>query len=354
MIRALSPYYVETNLVYGSAVTCEKFTLNVWVWDGDKNTPDSTNSYQLTYKNTAERTDTQKINISPLVRDYMDFTQPNFLSAAEGTRVINGNNQQWVYTFVTYDDDTVTWYNQSTQLMTLGYSYGNQGENYVAVDNDTLLAPGQYKASKSELFVFPFKTKANASHISIKSYPNYEISFNDTLSSTDDSAESVKYALVDLNQVSSDTFVEIKWAGETTVLDITDECKYDPIHMQFQNKDGAIQSFTFFKDSKESMSVTSDQFQTNRGQAGSGYHQYVRFNVQGRTKVSASSGYISESENEVIKQLLLSERVWIVENYTYTPININTSSMTFKTRQRERLINYDITFEMSYNEINNI
>ena len=108
------------------------------------------------------------------------------------------------------------------------------------------------------------------------------------------------------------------------------------------------------KDSKESMSITSDEFQTNRGQASSGYHQFVRFNVQGRTSVSASSGYIGESENEVIKQLLLSERVWLVDNYTYTPINIKTSSMTFKTRQRERLINYDISFEMSYNEVNNI
>ena len=39
MIRALSPFYIDTPLVYGG-VTCAKYTLNVWVWNGDKSTPD--------------------------------------------------------------------------------------------------------------------------------------------------------------------------------------------------------------------------------------------------------------------------------------------------------------------------
>ena len=39
---------------------------------------------------------------------------------------------------------------------------------------------------------------------------------------------------------------------------------------------------------------------------------------------------------------------------TYTPLNIKKTSQKFKTRQNDRLINYTMTFEMSYNEINNI
>ena len=38
----------------------------------------------------------------------------------------------------------------------------------------------------------------------------------------------------------------------------------------------------------------------------------------------------------------------------FTPLNIKTTSTEFKTRQKERLINYDIEFLKGYNDINNI
>jgi hypothetical protein len=75
MIRALSPFYIDTPLVYGG-VTCAKYTLNVWVWNGDKSTPDSTNSYQITYQNTTASTGSHSININAIIQDYIEFTEP--------------------------------------------------------------------------------------------------------------------------------------------------------------------------------------------------------------------------------------------------------------------------------------
>jgi hypothetical protein len=122
----------------------------------------------------------------------------------------------------------------------------------------------------------------------------------------------------------------------------------------FQNKDGGIQMFTFFKKQEESMTITDNHFETNRGQASLGFHQFVRHNVQGRTSLTAETGFIDEDNTEVVKQLLLSERVWSYADGVVTPLNVADKSFKYKTRQNDRLISYTITFEKSYNEINNI
>ena len=366
MIRALSPYYIDTNLTYtpsgGSLTTCEKFTLNIWVWDGLKASPDSTNSYQVTYQNTSERTDSHKINVSPMVRDYIDFTQPSSLIKVDSTRLIDGNNQQWVYVYVTYDDDDTTKYAESTELMTLGYGSGIEGENYDAVPSNILLKSQDYKVYNDGIFIFPVLASETSSRAITMQLNGLEIgpTFSFTVSATTDSSKMVQYLWVDLRNdfpnLERNDAVSLTYEGVSTTLVIEEECKYTPMSIMFQNKDGALQSFTFFKEQVESMTVTDELFETNRGQARLGYHQFVRYNVQAKSVVQASSGYIHERENRNIKQLLLSERVWLYseESPYYKPLNIKDTSVKYKTRIKERLINYVISFEMSFNEVNNI
>ena len=57
--------------------------------------------------------------------------------------------------------------------------------------------------------------------------------------------------------------------------------------------------------------------------------------------------------NEVFRQLLLSERVWIDYNGTL-PVNVGTSSLKFKQSLNDKLINYTISFDFAYDKINNI
>ena len=354
MIRALSPFYIDTPLVYGG-VTCANYTLNVWVWNGDKSTPDSTNSYQITYQNTTASTGSHSININAIIQDYIEFTEPS-PSLGAGVQVINGNNQQWVYTYVTYDA-VATLYHESTEIMVLGYAYGNEGRNVTAVTDDTLLIPQQYKVNRQGNFVFPIYvpiTVASPESITIKSYPALTINYSSTPTQSDESGNIVKYLWIDLAVADNEAYIEIIWNGKTTTLDITNECKYTPLDLFFQNKDGALQSFTLFKKQEESIEITDSSFETNRGQASDGFHQFVRYGVQGRTTLTAESGWLDEDMNEVIKQILLTERIWSYSNGEYTPLNIKMTSQKFKTRQNDRLINYTMTFEMSYNEINNI
>ena len=354
MIRALSPFYIDTPLVYGG-VTCAKYTLNVWVWNGDKSTPDSTNSYQITYENTTASTGTHSININAIIQDYIEFKEPSLLLST-GIQLIDGNNQEWVYTYVTYDDLTALEH-EETDIMTLGYAYGNEGRNVTAVSNQTLLKPQEYKVNREGNFVFPIYVPValgTSDLITVKSYPSLDINYSATATQSDESSEIVQYLWVDLSLAVDDSYIEIVWKGKTTTLDLTDECKYSPLDVFFQNKDGALQTFTFFKKQEESIEVTDSSFETNRGQASDGFHQFVRYGVQGRTTLMAETGWLDEDMNEVLKQILLTERIWSYNGTTYTPLNIKKTSQKFKTRQNDRLINYTMTFEMSYNEINNI
>ena len=354
MIRALSPFYIDTPLVYGG-VTCAKYTLNVWVWNGDKSTPDSTNSYQITYQNTTASTGSHSININAIIQDYIEFKEPSLLLST-GIQLIDGNNQQWVYTYVTYDA-VATLYHETTDIMVLGYAYGNEGRNVTAVSNQTLLKPQEYKVNRQGNFVFPIYVPValgTSDLITVKSYPSLDINYSATATQSDDSAEVVQYLWVDLSLAIDDAYIEIVWKGKTTTLDLTDECKYTPLDVFFQNKDGALQTFTFFKKQEESIDVTDSSFETNRGQASDGFHQFVRYGVQGRTTLMAETGWLDEDMNEVLKQILLTERIWSYDGTKYTPLNIKKTSQKFKTRQNDRLINYTMTFEMSYNEINNI
>ncbi len=353
MIRALSPYYIDTPLVYGGT-TCDKYTLNVWVWNGDKSTPDSTNSYQITYENTTASTGTHSININAIIQDYIEFKEPS-PSLVAGVQVIDGDNQQWVYTYVTYDE-VATLYHEETEIMALGYAYGNEGRNVTAVTDNTLLIPQQYKVNREGSFVFPIyvPTGLTPQSISVKSYPALTINYSATPAQSDDSDEIVKYLWIDVSVATNESYIEIIWNGKTTTLDITDECKYNPLDLFFQNKDGALQSFTLFKKQEETINVTDSNFETNRGQASDGFHQFVRYGVQARTTLTAESGWLDEDMNEVVKQILLTERIWSFESGTYTPLNLKMTSQKFKTRQNDRLINYTMTFEKSYNEINNI
>jgi len=189
--------------------------------------------------------------------------------------------------------------------------------------------------------------------ITIISYPDNQINESIAEFTTLDSAEMVQNIWVDVTPATTDEYIEVTYNSETITLLITDECRYTPIDIAFQNKEGALCILPFFKAKSESLSVTREEFQTDRGQASNGNHQYINFNIQGRTKLKVNSGFVKEEMNEIFKQLLLSERVWEFDGVNYIPLNISSTSLEYKTRQKDRLINYEIEFDYSFNEINN-
>jgi len=190
--------------------------------------------------------------------------------------------------------------------------------------------------------------------ITIISYPDNNINESIAEPTSFNSAEMLQNIWVKVSEAGTDEYIEVTYNGETITLLITDECRYTPVDIAFQNKEGAIVFMPFFKAKIESLSTTRETFESDRGQPSTGNHQFVDFNVQGRTSYKINSGFIDENMNQIVKQLLLSERVWEYVNTEYIPIKVKSTGVEYKTRQKDRLINYEIEFEYAFNELNNI
>ena len=190
--------------------------------------------------------------------------------------------------------------------------------------------------------------------VTVISYPSNEINFSQNVPDSVNSNKIISYVWVDVAEAPTDEYIEITYNSETITLLIENECRYNPIDIFFQNKEGAQQVLTFFKKQTESISITSEEYESNAGQPSLGNHQITKFNIQGKTKLKVNSGFVSEAMNETFKQLLLSERVWKYESGVFTPLNVSSSSLEYKTRANDRLINYEVEFSYAFNEINNI
>lgn len=193
--------------------------------------------------------------------------------------------------------------------------------------------------------------------VTVKSYPLNQINESFDVADTYNSDEIVQNLWVNVSDATTDQYIDIIYNGVTKTLLITDECRYTPIDIAFQNKEGALQIMTFFKAKKDTISIESETFESSRQIP---KHQFVKYNVNAKVKFSASSGFVAEDKNETIKQLLLSERVWLLEYSSRdeenkaTPLNVITSLQEVKTRQNDKLINYVIEFEHAFFENNNV
>jgi len=346
MIKSLSPYYLYIPWISPLTSTVSTaYTLRVYVWDGLKASAPATASYTMTKPNLATSSGTDKLDISQLINDYIDF-EPN------------GNNQRWVKTTVTYTTSNVLDLDvaqlPTTNLMLQGYGTGLDGENAQPPTNKVFISGTEFKVFRNGYFNFPFIISESITvSVTVKSYPSLNINDTFTFLPTQNNSSLVRNILVDLSLALGDDIVEVIYNDVVTTLLVTDECRYLPLDIAFQNKEGALQFITFFKAKTESLTVTSEEFQTDRGQAIDGFHQMVTYNVQGNSKFKMNSGFVDESMNETMKQLFLSERVWQFDGTNYIPLKIGSKSLEYKTRMKDRLINYEVEFEYAFNEINN-
>lgn len=158
MIKSLSPYYITIPFVAPlSDLTCTDYTLELFIWNGNKGTPPTEPSYSITKTNPTGSTLTDEIDIANLISDYISFTPQE----GTATELLDGNNQLWVKwrTFYTTTDsnDAILPSNQNTKLMTKGCSYGMDGKNAETPTNKILLSGTEFKVNRNGIFVLPIE-----------------------------------------------------------------------------------------------------------------------------------------------------------------------------------------------------
>ena len=352
--------------------------LDITIWSGSVTSPPSA-QYNLRKNNTGVFLN---FEISELVRDYIDITfDGNYNGQAVWVK--------WVHTAFDSANQIIYGPAQSIQLAVDGYYYFEEAQT----------ATPSLLISNRELFVL----EDNTFRIPIYALRNPIVTFfkdgeviaSETIDSSTDSSTQIKYVSIYGDDVNYDTFQErvVETGGtfednyciesflnkfsigavdkitvsdssgiETIKVNVIEECKYEPKKVTFINKFGALQDMYFFKKSKENLSIKKESYKSNIALNYGGYNSTTHvnrdFNVIGNESISLSSGYLSEEYNEVFKQLLLSEKVWITNiietGEQVLPINVKTSSIAYKTSVNDKLVDYTIEFDKSFDTINNI
>ena len=153
--------------------------------------------------------------------------------------------------------------------------------------------------------------------------------------------------------------VIVNAAEGVTVIKVNNisECKFKPYKLTFINKFGAYQDLWMFKKNSISIAATEEKFKRNiltNGSYNTYNHQSTILSKNAKQSLTLNSGYYPESNNELFKQLILSEKVWIEYDNKTLPILITSNSLGFKTSLNDRLIDYTIQVEFAYQTINNV
>ena len=384
-INVRSPYYVQAT--YVGAVHS---SVNIYVWSGDENNRGVV-SYEIT-KDVISSSVT--VEISELVRDYLNLDIREYFGIAtpdtilssyitrvgsdggeyEGSTCLSDitsvlSTQQftdavWVEVEIQFFDSIYTLLDTQTfsYLAVDGYGYFEEGINanlsttllqsntniYIPTGEDPVIPVyiedvGQVKFYNNSILV-------DTINISASTFSKDQIEYV-TTTSTVDYAEVITFPSG--SPVISDTLN----------IYYVDECRYEPYKVTFINKFGAIQDLWFYKKSIESLNTSSEQYKSNSLdivalEYSIQNHQYKQFLKQGKESVVMNTGFVPESFNEVVKQLLLSEQVWTTKDIngtdTVLPVIPKTPTLQYKTSVNDRLINYTIDFEYAFDKINNI
>jgi len=165
-----------------------------------------------------------------------------------------------------------------------------------------------------------------------------------------------------------ETSNDIAIVNDNPVLryEIVCEPKHNVVDAFFINKWGAWDCFTFLKASKESMIVTSKSYKKNVRAVTANVYTYdttdsatKRYNTNARRSISVNTGFVDESFELLLEEMLLTERMFLVitdvdGNEVVQPVTPQTTSVEFKRHVNDGLINYTLDFQYANDVIQNV
>ena len=384
IINTRSPFYKKiTN------ASLAKTKLELYIWQGTYAERASTDKKYTLTKVEVGTNNYVTYELSKLVRDYMiteygDYSTDSLWIDA----VVTIYNSSGVIVQVGGSDTTT-----STYLAIDGYGYFENGINPRSVEYTTpMLLQNNTTVYYSDGQDIRIPVYAEAATITATLTPTvtgtvvkwdeanlfWENDYNTwnsgsssiTVLDNGNTNQKIQYLLItgtaDLVDNSLLTLVSTNSSYSTnTVITLTKVCepKYTPLSIIFYNKYGALQNMWFFKKSMTNINIKSETFKNNmidfdnNGGAPTyalTKHQEKKFIANGKESITINSGFYNESFNEVVRQMLLSEQVWIYDGSSTLPINLKSNTLQFKKSVNDKLISYTISFEYAFDKINNI
>jgi len=375
IIRTRSPFFIRTPQETDSELSY--FQINITIASGVLGVagcPANLGTFTL-QKKPLTGEDSVSFDISELVND---FIEQKFINNTPltGYNVSADTQSVWVtvVTSARESDGTIIGSTTTTNYLAQeGYNDFKDGVNYTT--EPTAMISGNYiQYNKGDYIYLPVNVervnsinfKYNGSSIS-----TYGVSDNGNANQKVDYSYYLTAQEIDEIEITYDT----TQTESITVKEI-EECKY-PVHkIVFLNRWGAFQDLFFFKKSVESLESRSENFNRSIFQARQVYyterlgecnenynynvysttaHAKKTFNANATESISLNTGFVPESMNPYFEELMVSEYVWLIdENDVVYPVNLKDSSFTYKTGLNDRLINYTMNFEKSFDLVNNI
>ena len=293
-------------------------------------------------------------DVSPYIREYIKF---NLCAAGGNSAVTNPTNERVNVQLKLY------WYNGTTyaQVGTTqthiafdGYTYYENLYNY-DLGNYGLDAGNYYYNPTSD----PGKIRVTGGASFTAKYTNLSTATFTSLSISNGTFDIPRVRTIP-NELAVGNKVEILNAASavqaTWYFYPLEECKYTPVIIDFVNKYGAWQREFFFKASTDNFNVENTEYnlmQTSQfpttfysGLEG----QRKTFNTNAKKSIKVNTGWVAESWKEVLKQIMLSERI-LTDN---KPAKINTKSTELFKHINTKQINYSLDFEFAYDVINSV
>lgn len=370
MIYLRSPYFVsvtDTNLTSAD--------INIRIYTGTADTSMGGAQYSLS----SESTDNSNVyfDISELCRDYIEssFTglyqsdivyinyqvtkyissvaqTPESVVTLEGADGYLYFEDQYAYTIAPF----------ILQSNSIIYRYADAPFN-IPVKNDLVSNVTFYSKGKEMLRLSPTVTN-NTNEIYHAIYPisyrGFKYRMDQASAEYDDGAlDSVLslakgYRLHDCDTV----VVSPSSGGAATFINVVtiDERKYEPVKVTFVNKFGALQDMWFFKAKRQTSSISSDTYKRNIVSAGAySVNKHVRLPINKNSieSLELNSGLYDEQYNEVFRQLLLSENVWVTVGEDVIPVIVSTSSFTYNTSVNDKKVEFQLRVEYAFDKLNN-
>jgi hypothetical protein len=106
-----------------------------------------------------------------------------------------------------------------------------------------------------------------------------------------------------------------------------------------------------FKKSTTSTATSKETYETNVGTIGSSTWTYnaatasptKTFNNFGRDSIVLNTGFLNDGYNQMVKEMLLSNAVYLVEEERY--VTLKDTQVEYKTSLNDNLVQYTFSFE---------
>lgn len=344
LVRSTYSLRITPNVLFDTA------TMSFFAYSGDVNSTPLLPKYELSKQVVQLGQSTISFDINHLIKENTNPTIDNYLLA--GVQPTQPDATCWVkYDALCFDNNDQVFQVEGTLLAMYGYGYFNEGFN-PQLSSKVLISNNNQRH---------FRDEDNRLYFITDGLTSLEVNGNAITITANLDLNTEYIQSINLKDYDSGDVVTCDFVYEdetrTITYDVLEECKYPVINCVFINKFGFPQSFFLTLVNKTTDEVDGEDYRgltSNFGIYNTTDHQYSTFNLNGRSAIVCNTDYLNEEENENVKQMLLSEKKWFIEDGQILPVNLESKSVAYKTQLNDKLIQYSFNFKYSFDIINNV